>query len=122
MIKNFLIPTIIATLSGMGVGGGGLLVIYLSLLGEVEQVEAQGINLCFFILTALASTIFNAKKGKICWKITIILSASGVVFSIVGTLLAGEINAELLSKIFGGMLILGGASSLFSSFVQKKQN
>lgn len=125
MIKNFIIPLLIATLSGMGVGGGGLLVIYLSLIGGVGQVEAQGLNLCFFILSAAASTVFNAKKGKIYWKITLVLSASGILFSLLGSFIAGEINSELLRKIFGIMLILGGAISLFSGrksrFVKKTQ-
>ena len=121
MMNDFFIPFLIAILSGMGVGGGGLLVIYLSLLKEVAQIEAQGINLCFFIISAIASTLFNVKQGKINLTTTLIVSAFGIAFSIFGTLLAGEINAELLKKIFAGMLILGGASSLLSSFFKKNR-
>lgn len=121
-MKTFIIPLIIAVLSGMGLGGGGLLVIYLTIFENTEQIIAQGANLAFFIIAATASTIYNAKKKKIRWRITLLLSATGVAASLAGALLAGAIDPSLLRKIFGGMLIFGGASSLVSSFVKKKQN
>ena len=37
-------------LGSMGLGGGGILIIYLSLFTATEQLKAQGINLIFFIL------------------------------------------------------------------------
>ncbi len=120
-MKTFIISLIIAILSGMGVGGGGLLVIYLTLFEETEQIVAQGVNLCFFIAVALASTIYNLKKKRIVWKITLILSASGVIFSLLGAWLAGVIDSSILRKIFGGMLVFGGGASLISSFGKKKQ-
>ena len=46
---------IIALLSGMGIGSGGLLVIYLTLLEKVPQLTAQGINLLFFIFASASS-------------------------------------------------------------------
>lgn len=121
-MKIFLISLIIAVLSGMGVGGGGLLVIYLTLFEDTEQIIAQGANLCFFIAAAIASTIYNAKKKKIVWKITLILSFSGAICSLLGAWAAGIINPDILRKIFGIMLICSGFSSLISHFVKKKQN
>lgn len=121
-MKTFIIIFLIALLSGMGVGGGGLLVIYLTLFENVEQVIAQGTNLSFFIATALASTVYNVKKKKIVWKITLVLSISGAVFSLLGSFLVEAIDRDILRKLFGGMLALGGISSLISSFVKKKQN
>ena len=118
-MKTFIITLLIATLSGMGVGGGGLLVIYLTLFEDTPQLIAQGTNLCFFIISALASTIYNIKKGKIAWKTTLIMSGAGVVTTIVGSLVAGAIEPGLLQKIFGGMLVLGGINSLFGARKQK---
>ena len=118
-MKTFIVTLIIAILSGMGVGGGGLLVIYLTLFEDAEQLIAQGANLAFFIIAATASTVFNAKKNKIQWKITLVISAVGIVFAYFGALLASSIDPSLLQKIFGGMLIAGGVSSLFSSFIKK---
>ena len=120
-MKEFIIPLAIAILSGMGLGGGGLLVIYLTLFENTKQIIAQGANLAFFIVAAIASTIINTKNKSIKWKTTLILSAVGIIGSILGTFLAGAIDPSLLRKIFGGMLIFGGSSSIFSFFVEKKQ-
>lgn len=121
-MKAVIISLIIATLSGMGVGGGGLLVIYLTIFEGTDQIVAQGINLCFFVACAIASTVYNVKKKKIVFKTTLILSASGIIFSILGSLVAGVIDANILRKLFGIMLISGGTSSLFSAFSKKEQN
>ena len=120
-MKAFIIFLIIAILSGMGVGGGGLLVIYLTLFEGVEQIISQGTNLIFFIAVAVTSTIYNISKRKIVWKTALILSISGAIFSLIGALIAGTINPNILQKIFGGMLIIGGISSLISTFSKKKQ-
>lgn len=118
-MKTFIITLVIAVLSGMGVGGGGLLVIYLVLFEGAEQIAAQGINLAFFIIAAAASTVFNAKKRKIRWGITLIMSASGIVAAYFGALVAGAIDPTLLRRIFGGTLVMGGAASLLSSLKKK---
>ena len=106
----------------MGVGGGGLLVIYLTLIQNVEQLISQGANLCFFVATAIASTIYNSLKKKIYWKTTFVLSTVGIIFSIFGVWIAGKINPYFLRKIFGIMLIISGSFSLISAFSKKKQN
>ncbi|MGM9632689.1 MAG: TSUP family transporter [Eubacteriales bacterium] len=121
MSKTFIIPLIIAILSGMGIGGGGLLVIYLTLFESVEQIIAQGANLAFFIIAGTASTVFSARKGKIRWKNTLVMSACGLITSLLGVYIAGALHPDILKKIFGVMLIIGGGSSLFSSFVKVKQ-
>lgn len=105
----------------MGVGGGGLLVIYLTLFEGTEQLVAQGANLCFFLLCGLASTVYNAKKKKIVWKTTAVLSISGAIACIIGSLLVSQIEPDSLRKVFGGMLILSGGASLISSFINNKQ-
>lgn len=120
-MRTLVISLAIAILSGMGVGGGGLLVIYLTLFENTEQIIAQGTNLCFFIAAAIASTLYNIKKKRIAWRITLILSLFGSICSLFGSQLAGEINPDMLRKIFGGMLAFGGISSLLSSFGKKKQ-
>ena len=121
-MKIIIISLIIATLSGMGVGGGGLLVIYLTLFENTNQIIAQGVNLCFFIAAALTSTIYNIYKKKIVWKTTLVLSISGFIFSLFGVWIAGIISPNILRKTFGTMLIVGGFASLISAFSKKKQN
>jgi uncharacterized membrane protein YfcA len=120
-MKIFIISLIIAVLSGMGVGGGGLLVIYLTLFENTDQLIAQGANLAFFLFAGIASTAYSLKRKKIVWKTTLPLSISGALASILGSLAASNFEPNILRKIFGGMLILGGIGSLISTFGKNKQ-
>ena len=113
-MKTFIIPLMIAIISGMGLGGGGLLVIYLTLFEGTDQIIAQWANLSFFIITALASTVMNARAKRIRWRTTLLLSAAGIAASLLGTIAASALDSALLGRIFGSMLVIGGAISLFS--------
>ena len=48
----------------MGVGGGGLLVIYLTAIKDIPQLAAQGINLLFFLPSAFVSVLLQLKELK----------------------------------------------------------
>lgn len=114
-----------AALAGMGVGGGGLLVIYLTLAREMPQLEAQGINLIFFLCSALPATAVNLKKRGINPRKLILIAIPGAAAAIPGTFLASAVDAALLRKIFGGLMILAGAATLFrrkESQPQKHRN
>ncbi len=114
-----LIELFIAVLSGMGLGGGGLLVIYLTLVLEQEQLIAQGANLVFFIATASVSTFLSIRRGRIVWREVLPLIIAGIPLSLLGAALAGAISSTLLRRIFGGMLAVGGGISLLSVFFKK---
>jgi len=100
-------------LGSMGLGGGAVLIIYLSLFTETEQLKAQGINLIFFVPIALIAVIIYAVKKQIKWKTTAILSLWGIVGSVLGLSVASALGGNITSKIFGGMLILIGLKELF---------
>ena len=44
-------------LGSMGLGGGAVLIVYLSLFTEMGQLKSQGINLLFFVPIALIAVI-----------------------------------------------------------------
>lgn len=112
-ILDFVAGTVFGALSGMGVGGAGLLVIYLTAVREVAQHDAQGINLYFFIFASAAAILIHAAKQKID-EVTMLLSLlGGVPAAYLGCLCASAVQPELLRKIFGGMLIITGLISLF---------
>ena len=52
-------------LSGFGIGGGSLLLIYMTSFAGVPQNIAQGINLLYFLPTAAASLPTHVKNGYI---------------------------------------------------------
>ncbi len=95
-------------ISGMGIGGGTILIPALALLLKVGQHEAQGINLLYFIPTAIVSLWIHFKNkhvnSKIAWPI-ILFGLLGAVF---GSVLAGFLEAKLLRRLFGFFLFAMG--------------
>lgn len=112
MIKTLVMAFIIAVISGMGIGSGGFLVIYLTQIEHVPQIAAQGINLLFFIFSAGASSLFNVKKRTIRWRLIFLMGGAGIVGCLGGVFLAGLFGGDVLQKIFGAMLITSGVVSL----------
>lgn len=115
---RFLIALAASALAGMGVGGGGLLVIYLTLVQGTEQLTAQGINLAFFLAGTVPALIFHITKRRINYPLVLTLGLLGSAGTFLGAALAGAIGGALLQKAFGGLLLLTGLKALFS-FVKK---
>jgi uncharacterized membrane protein YfcA len=103
-----------ATLSALGMGGGGILLIYLVAYGGMDQLAAQGINLVFFIPVALVAILIHAKRGLIRWKVTLRCVALGILGVYGGYKLATMMESDLLSKLFGGFLLIIGIREIFA--------
>ena len=100
-------------LGAMGMGGGGILVIYLALALSVPQLEAQGINLLFFLPCAAISVIINGCRKLIDWKRAVWIALGGLPATLLGIWIAGNIDVKYLGWVFAGLLILLGAKELF---------
>ena len=110
---------ICGVLSGFGIGGGSLLMVWLTalipllrLMG-VDQKAAQGINLLYFLPAAGCSLIFHVKNRQIVWKAVVPAAIAGCLTAIPGALLAGSVDTALLRRLFGGFLVLVGISEVF---------
>ena len=116
------ISFLIAVLSGMGIGSGGFLVIYLSLAEQTPQLAAQGINLLFFLFSSGASLFLHAKKRKLFGGAIAVMTVMGMIGSPLGSLAASALPSELLKKLFGGMLIVSGMLSLRKMALKSRKN
>ncbi|MBQ9086762.1 MAG: sulfite exporter TauE/SafE family protein [Clostridia bacterium] len=103
---------VISALSGMGVGGGGLFVIYLALATDTPQLAAQGMNLLFFLFSAGSALLVHLQKRKILWWAVGVMVAAAIPGALLGTFLASYVSQSLLRKIFGAMLVTGGILAL----------
>lgn len=112
MLLDILVSFAIALLSGLGVGSGGLLVIYLTLYAGTPQLVAQGINLVFFLFSAGASMLAHLSRRKLIAPLCILLIAAGLPGALLGASLAAMLPAALLRRLFGVFLISAGALTL----------
>lgn len=99
--------------SGLGVGGGGILLLYLTAFEKSDQLFAQGINLIFFIPTAITAVFFHIKNGFIKWKTAAVAAIFGIPGVILGSFLAGNLDKTLLRGSFALLLLYIGLKELF---------
>ena len=98
----------------MGLGGGTILVVYLTRYMNYSQLAAQGINLFCFIPTAFVSTVIYYKNKLTDKKIVFPLVLWGLIGSVAGFLLLSQLPDEILRKLFGGFLVILGLKELLS--------
>lgn len=107
------IATILGFLSGLGIGGGSILILWLTLVLQMDPTTARELNLLFFLPSALIACFFRWRQGKLYWKQTIPAVISGSISALFFSFLAKEINLELFRHLFGGLLIITGLRELF---------
>lgn len=107
-----LIGTATGVLSGMGVGGGTLLMLVLVELIRMDQRAAQGINLLYFLPVAAASLIAHIRNGRICLRTFLLCAAAGTAAAIGGSLLANALQTTVLRRLFGGLLMAAGVAQM----------
>ncbi len=114
-IADSLAALVMGALSGMGVGGGGLLVIYLTLIKGMGQIEAQGLNLYFFLFASAASLFIHTAKRRINYPLVLFLASLGIPAAFLGSLAASRADPHTVRLVFGIMLMIAGALSLLKS-------
>ena len=111
----------ISVLTGLGVGSGGLMVIFLALFTTTPQLTAQGINLLFFAISAGASLPIHLLRRKILVSSVLVMTAFGILGAILGSITSSIIDEGILRKIFGTMLVTTGLLSFRNSFNRKEK-
>ncbi len=113
MIWAFAAAFFTGVLASLGVGGGMVLIIYLTVFGGFDQLAAQGINLIYFLPIALLSVIIHSKNGLIEWKKILPSLITGVIFAMLGAAAARYIGSPALKKIFAAFILIIGLKELF---------
>lgn len=114
MIVDIIAGVLSGILGAMGFGGGGILILYLTLYRNVPQLTSQGINLIFFIPSAVLALIFHTKNKIVDWKVAFRFILTSIPGLIVGYLIVKNINEEFISNIFAMILIIVGVKELLT--------
>ncbi len=113
---NIIIGFFSGIISGMGIGGGAILIPALIIIEGLSQQMAQGINLTYFIPTALISLFVHIKNKNVEFKTAAIIGGSGIIGAVLGARLATTLNGDLLRKFFGFFLLLVGLYEIYRGF------
>lgn len=112
MAINLLIGTLLGFLTGLGIGGGSLLILWLTLVLGMDSLTARGIVLLFFIPAAVISSIFRWKQGTISIRSSLPAMISGCLAAILFSYLSTMVNPHVLDTLFGIILIGAGIREL----------
>lgn len=100
----------------LGIGGGTLFVPALVLIMGQEQHTAQGISLVVIIPTAMSATAANLKRGYVDKQVAMWVAPVAVLFALAGAFLAGQLEGDTLSRVFGIVVLYVGSRSLYTNW------
>ena len=107
------VAIVLGFLAGLGVGGGSLLMLWLTFVAGMEYGQARIINLLFFLPSALIATLFHRKQGSVDIKKILPAVVTGCAFAALFSYVGDKIDTTLLKKCFGGLLLVTGLRELF---------
>ena len=109
-------------IGSLGVGGGGVLIVFLTFFLNFSRTDAAFMNLIFFIPIAFISIIIYLKQRQIDVKKALTFLIPSLIGSALGVWLSGVIDTSILSKIFGVLLVFISIRTLFSKEKKVKTN
>lgn len=113
-VVGFLVGLVTGILSGCGVGGGTLLMLYLTAVAGVGQYQAGGINLLYFLTCAPPALFGHSKKGLVAWRGVLLCVVTGIPAAFAAAALAGQLEVGLLRRLFGVLLLYVGVKELLA--------
>lgn len=103
-----IIGLISGIISGMGIGGGTVLIPALIFIVGTSQHIAQSVNLAAFLPTAFIALIIHAKNKHIRYLMALYIFLSGTAGAVIGSYVALSMSSKSLRKLFGVFLLLMG--------------
>lgn len=117
-----LIGIVSGIVSGTGMGGGTILIFFLTIVLGIEQHIAQAANLIFFIPTSIIAIIVNLKNKNINLKLGIYIAIFGILGAIIGANIAIYTDVKYLKKLFGVFLLIIVVHEIYSIYKMYKKS
>ena len=112
-VIHILAGAVTGVLTGFGIGGGTLLILYMITFTQFSQTTAQGINLIYFLPTAGASLYGHIKNKLIDMRAFWFAGCTGFAMTIASSNVAGRLDVNIVKRFFGAFLIVIGLMELF---------
>ena len=107
------VAVLLGAMAGMGIGGGSLLILWLTIIMGVDTETASTINLLFFLAAAGAVSFLRWKKRTLRIKKVLPGILAGCLAAMVVGLFRTQIREDMMRKLFGVFLLLVGIRELF---------
>lgn len=117
---GILFGLIAGIITGLGMGGGTILILLLTMFLGLDQHVAQATNLICFIPTSIAAIYTNWKYKNIDFKLALIISIFGILGASIGATISGYINSSLLKKIFAVFILIIASYEMYRIFSEYK--
>lgn len=114
MVLTLILSTVLGFLTGLGVGGGSLLVLWLTAVVGWEPLAARSTNLLFFLPGAVLSLVLRRRELRVKQLLPAIVS--GCLAAVAGSLLSQVLDTALLRRLFGVLLVVTGLRELTYRF------
>ena len=116
MLNSFpfavIVGAVLGFLAGLGTGGGSLLILWLTIVLQMDPSTARSINLLFYIPSALIACLFRWQQGEFNVKRILPALLTGCTAAGVFSYVSTQLDTVLLEKLFGGLLLLAGVREL----------
>jgi len=118
MIWLVLVGFAAGIISGMGIGGGAILIPALTMIFGMQQQNAQHINLLYFIPTALLAVRVHKKNNNIESRGLPSLILWGLIGALPGAFIAVKLDANFLRKGFAIFLLAMAAYEIRKGYLK----
>ncbi|MCL2546420.1 MAG: sulfite exporter TauE/SafE family protein [Oscillospiraceae bacterium] len=99
-------------LSGWGIGGGSLLMVYMTAIAGNARLTAATVNLLYFIPTAGSSLVFHAREKQVVWTVFVPAVIAGLITAAIAATWSNHADGLWLQKLFGALLCYIGVTEL----------
>lgn len=109
---TLIVGTVLGFLSGLGIGGGSLLILWLTMVLGTDPAVARSVNLLFFIPSALVACLLRLRQGTLNLKPIFPAIIAGCIAAAVFSWISTVLDVQILKKLFGVVLLATGVREI----------
>lgn len=114
-----IVGTVLGFLSGLGIGGGSLLIVWLTVVLGTDPLTARSINLLFFVPSAVIVCFLRFRDGTLMLRPLLPAMIAGCAAAGLFSWISTAVDIEILNKLFGTVLIAAGLREIFYRHKEK---
>lgn len=106
------VGTALGFLTGLGIGGGSLLILWLTLVLQMDPDTARGVNLLFFLPSACIASLIYRRQGRLRFRPLLPAVIAGCAAAACFSFLQAALPVAVLKKLYGVLLLFTAVREL----------